>query len=312
MFKEAILVVAASAGMLDAAAAQPTGDQGLQKLLERGRSIRNMTVCSDLKRADESGPRDAKDLAFVQDGAMANEPACLILLGRWSERGQGVPKDAAQARTLYERAAPLDPMGHAALGRMAEQGVGAPVSYAQAWDQYSQAAANNDAGSLVALGRMAEHGLGRAPSEREAVDYYRRAARRWNEQGWLELDRIQSARAVMTDSEAKLEQSRWRSLLGTRVADVGERTGATSSFKDFPYEVILRFAFRRGEHAPLWVRVASPSKDPAFDQALQQAAASVRMPPAPVFSKDTSYEVELPMRFKQDKDEPGDAGKKTR
>ena len=276
---------------------QAAQNEGMQRLVERGRGLRHMIVCADLKRTDEAGPRDAKDLAVVQEGAQANAPACLILLGRWNERGEGVPRDAAQAKALYARAAALDPKGHVELGRMAEQGIAGPVAYAQAWEHYSQAAANEDAEGLLGLGRMAERGLGRTASDREAVDYYRRAARRWNDQAWGQLDRIQSARPVMSAQEADLERRRWRSLLGSRAGSAYEAADAMSAFKDYPYQVTLRLSFKRGEATPAWIRVASPSANPAFDQALQQAMTTLRMPPAPIFGPKTHYEVDLPLHF---------------
>jgi len=289
--------IALLAGVMCTTVTQAAQNDGMQRLVERGRGLRHMIVCADLKRTGEAGPRDAKDLAVVQEGAEANAPACLILLGRWSERGEGVPKDAAQAKAFYERAATLDPKGHVELGRMDELGIAGPVAYAEAWEHYSQAAAKEDAEGLLGLGRMAERGLGRTASDREAVDYYRRAARRWNDQAWGQLDRIQSARAVMSAQEADLERRRWRSLLGSRAGTAYGAADAMSAFKDFPYELTLRFGFKRGAQTPAWVRVTSPSANPAFDLALQQAMTKLRMPPAPIFGPNALFEIDLPLHF---------------
>lgn len=198
---------------------------------------------------------------------------------------------------FYERAAALDAKGHVELGRMAEQGVAGPVSYALAWDHYNQAAAQDDVDGLLGLGRMAEQGLGRAPSERDAVECYRRAAHHWDDGAWSQLDRIQSALAVMTAEEADLERRRWRSLLGVRAETAYEEADTLSAFKDFPYLVTLRFAFERGQGTPAWVRIKSPSRNPSFDLALRQAMARLQMPPAPVFGRDALFEVDLPMHF---------------
>jgi hypothetical protein len=290
-------IIGLLAGVMCTTVTQAAQNDGMQRLVERGRGLRHMIVCADLKRTGEAGPRDAKDLAVVQEGAQANAPACLILLGRWSERGEGVPKDAAQAKAFYERAAALDPKGHVELGRMAEQGIAGPVAYAEAWEHYSQAAAKEDAGGLLGLGRMAERGLGRTANDRDAVDYYCRAARRWDDQAWGQLDRIQSARPVMSAQEADLERRRWRSLLGSRAGAAYEAANAMSAFKNYPYEVTLRFAFKRGEATPAWVRVTSPSANPAFDLALQQAMTTLRMPPAPIFGPNAQFEIDLPLHF---------------
>lgn len=290
-------VIALLASAMCATPARATQNHGMQRMVERGRGLRQMLLCADTKRTSEPGPRDARDLAAVQEGAQANAPACLILLGRWNERGEGVPKAAAQARVLYGRAAAVDPKGHVELGRMAEQGIAGPVAYAEASEHYSQAAAKEDAEALVGLGRMAERGLGRTASDRDAVDYYRRATRRWNDQAWGQLDRIQSARPVMSAQEADLERRRWRSLLGSRAGSAYDAADAMKAFKDYPYEVTLRFSFKRGESMPAWVRVASSSASPAFDLALQQAMTTLRMPPAPIFGPKADYEIDLPLHF---------------
>jgi TPR repeat protein len=283
-------------GAMNTTSAQ-TDNAGMKKVLERLQALRPMLVCADLKRQAETGPRDPKDLAFVQEAALANAPACLLLLGRWTERGEGVPRDLGQAKALYERAAVQDRKGHVELGRMAEQGIAGPVSYAQAWDHYSQAAAKNDTDALVALGRMTEQGLGRPADEREAVAYYRRAAQRWNDQAWAKLDRLQSDHAVMSAEDVDQERKRWRSVLALRSESVYDKSPGLAAFKDFPYQVTLRFAFRRGEGTPAWVRVNSPSKSPDFDHALQDAMMAVQMPPPPIFGPGESFEADLTVRF---------------
>jgi hypothetical protein len=101
----------------------------------------------------------------------------------------------------------------------------------------------------------------------------------------------------MSAAEADLERGRWRSLLRLRAEDAYEHADTLSAFKDFPYRVTLRFAFKRGEHTPAWVRITSPSANPAFDLALQQAMAALHMPPAPIFGPKPLFEVDLPMRF---------------
>jgi hypothetical protein len=282
--------------------ASAAADEGMQKLLERGRSLRYMLVCADQKRIVETGPRDAKDLAFVQEGAQANAPACLMLLARWNERGEGMPKDVKQAQMLFERAAALEVKGHVELGRMAEQGIVGAPSYAEAWDQYSQAAAKHDAAGLLALGRMTEQGLGRAANDRDAIEYYRRAAHRWDEQAWAQLDRLQTARGVLTSTEVDLERQYWRSLLASRAKNAYGDASALSAFQDYPYQVTLRFSFKRGQPTPSSVDIASPSKNPAFDHALRQATSTIRMPSAPIFGSGDTFEIDLPMHFFADTD----------
>ncbi len=101
----------------------------------------------------------------------------------------------------------------------------------------------------------------------------------------------------MNAQEGDLERRRWRSLLGSRAGSAYDAAPAMKAFKDYPYELTLRFAFKRGEQMPVSVRVASPSANPAFDAALQQAMTTLRMPPAPIFGPKADYEVELPMHF---------------
>jgi TPR repeat protein len=291
--------IVALLGAMNTVAAQ-TDNAGMKKTLDRLQALRPMLVCGDLKRASEAGPRDAKDLSFVQDAARANAPACLLLLGRWTERGEGVPKDAGQAKVLYERAAAQDRKGHVELGRMAEQGIAGPVSYAQAWEHYSEAAAKNDTDALVALGRMTEQGLGRPADERAAVAYYRQAAQRWNDQAWAQLDRLQSDHAIMSAEEAALEKKRWRGVLALRSESVYDKSPRLAAFKDYPYQVTLRFGFKRGERTPAWVRIDSPSKSPEFDHALQEAMAAVQMPPPPIFGSGEIFEADMTLRFSAD------------
>ena len=69
-------------------------------------------------------------------------------------------------------------------------------------------------------------------------------------------------------------------------------------------------AFKRGEHRPTSVHVTMPSKDPAFDQALQQAMTGLQMPPPPIFGPDALFEVDLPLKFAAEP--PPDAQKNKR
>jgi TPR repeat protein len=299
--KQMAWTIAALLGAASTAMAQ-TGNAGMKTALERLQALRPMLVCADTKRQAETGPRDASDLAFVQDAARANAPACLLLLGRWTERGDGVPKDLAQAKGLYERAAAQDRKGLVELGRMAELGIAGPVSHAQAWDYYSQAAAKNDTDALVALGRMTERGLGRPADERAAVAYYRQAAQRWNDQAWAALDRLQSDHPIMRLEEADLERKRWRSVLGLRAESVYEKAPKLAAFKDFPYQATLRFGFKRGERLPAWVRIDKPSKSAEFDAALLEGMAAVQMPPPPIFGPGELFEADLTLLFSAPRD----------
>ena len=271
-------------------------------ILERAQQIRRLVLCSELKRTEEKGPRDGKDLNDVRAAAEAGTTGCQMILGAWYERGEGVPQDPAAAMKWFERASENSAAGFVGMGRLHERGLGVPQSPEKAAVLYRQAAQANDANGMVAWGRMLENGAGVAQDLRAAADQYRNAAFRQDDEAWTRLEELHARHRVLSPEDISTLRTRWFRVLSTRfglqVQEAKFRRGAIE------LKAEIQMTFLRGARSPK-VKVIVPSGDETFDKALIVELEKLKLPPAPVFD-DPAGEMKLqaPVTYRPDPGEP--------
>lgn len=271
-------------------------DEQIQSLLKRAQAINHIVLCGDLKRLDETGPRDPDDLAKVAKASDSGAAECQYLLGRWNELGQGMPVDYAKARQLYEAASATRATAKVALGRMAEKGLGRPISIGDAISLYRQASDQKEPTADSALGRLYETGTGVQVDKRMAATYYRKAAERGNPDGWSGLDRLQSAAPLFSPEEIAADRLHWRKQFAIRMQREMSKSPELQPFKELR-KAGLKFTFSRNSKYPT-VTVDSPSGDPAYDAAITGVASRIAMPPAPIYDASAAtYVLQIPVGF---------------
>lgn len=280
----------ALSGAVFAASAQ----DDLSMFVHRGLQTSYGLICGDTRRSQHPGPRDADDLATVKAGAEAGTASCALLLGNWSEFGQGLPQQFDEARRWYTVAAATNPAGYVALGRMAELGHGAPRDYAEARKQYTLAATRGYGPGELALGRLYEKGLGGPADPAAAADAYRKAAIHDAEDAWAPLDALQAQKLLVTTEQAGELHDFWNRLFLARVQEQIETGSALKVFKK-DQQMLLKFSYRRGAGQPT-VSVLTGSGAPAFDQTMVGVVSQLKMPAAPVFAGKT-YDLNLPVSY---------------
>lgn len=204
-----VIALSSSAETDDAAEGGQRPQNALESIARRGMVIRYMAICGDQNRANENGPRDEADLNFVIEGVSQGSAECEILLANWSVQGTGVPKDIQRAKDLYLQAADNAPRAYVLLGQLAEADSGNAQSLEQAFYFYSRAAEAEIPKGQIELGRMYEHGIGVERDLIRASKLYRKASVR-SDDGWRNLDRIQSESPHLTDQQIAEDRGIWR------------------------------------------------------------------------------------------------------
>jgi TPR repeat protein len=287
-----LVFFAFTAGYSTASAAEK--NEAMQRLLQQAQKIRQLAICSDYSRRNDVGPRNPDDLTQVSKFASDGAPSCQYLLGRWHELGQGMPVDLAAALGFYQSAAPTFPVAKVALGRMAEQGLGRPASPSDALTLYQEASAAEEPTADIALGSLYERGVAVEKDLKAAATHYRKAAKRWNDDAWGHLDRLQSAHTIFAEEEITADRKVWRGLYYTRLKnEIGKAPEFEKRSESRTAE--LQLTYTRGAAEPA-VEVLTSSGDPGFDASIRDVSRRVPMPPAPVYSAtDSTYVFKFPV-----------------
>ena len=135
-----------------------------------------------------SDPRPFAAYPAVRFLAASGDPASLLRLGRYYEKGIVVEQNTDQAVSCFRSAGEAgNPDAWIYLGRLYDAGVLVSRDYAEAMDCYQKAADLGSAEACWYLGSFYEEGTGVEQNYGMAIDYYHMAAERGDADAWMSL-----------------------------------------------------------------------------------------------------------------------------
>lgn len=269
--------------------------QSTNATIESALKVSEAMVCSATPRRNEVGPRNADDLEKVRKYAAAGNESCLLVLARWSERGEGIPVDYEAAMRMYREVSPRRSEGLVGIGRLYEAGLGVAKSESDALAHYMKAVDRGSPEGAVALGKMYESGRGVDVSLSKAAALYRLAIAKNDAEACLALNQLQAAHGVLAKEEIAEDFVRWRTSVQRQAARLAETAHRHVDIKKSA-ELELDLVFPRGSNA-VTVRVAKSSGDEELDRGLAHLYARVSAcPPAGYEPQLDAIVTRLPLR----------------